>query len=50
MKYEIGDMIRLKEAYRGYHVATVVGFEGRGILAEFSSGMVMMFFEDELEG
>lgn len=52
MKYDIGQSVTLIDGYRGYHTATVVDYEyGHALrcIIEFSSGLQLSVYEDELE-
>lgn len=52
MKFNIGDTVYYVTGYRGYHAATVVGYEyGPAVryTVELSSGLQLSVYEDELE-
>lgn len=52
MKFNIGDTVYYVTGYRGYHAATVVDYEyGHALrcIIEFSSGLQLSVYEDELE-
>ena len=46
---KIGDQVELRVPYKGYRYGTVCGFEGLRVFVELSSGLVLSFYEDELE-
>jgi hypothetical protein len=49
-KFEIGDRIELKVAYRGYYNAEIIDYEFPRYIVRFSSGMEAKFYEDEFKG
>lgn len=52
MKYAIGQRVRYVPGYRGYFAATVVDYDygaGTSYIIEFSSGLQISVWEDELE-
>jgi hypothetical protein len=47
--FSIGDQVRYIPGFKGYFAAEVVGFDGLRLVIEFSSGMQITCWEDELE-
>jgi hypothetical protein len=45
----VGERVRYTPGYKGYFMAEVVGFDGKQIVIEFSSGKQISCWADELE-
>lgn len=45
---EYGKQCELNEPYRGYHRGTIVGMNGTRFIVEFSSGMRVELYDDEI--
>lgn len=49
MQFKIGDQVRYMPGCRGYFAAEVVACEGVRLLIEFSSGMRIACYPDDLD-
>ena len=47
--FKLGDSVRYLPGFKGYFNAEIVGYDGLRLLIEFSSGLILTCWADELE-